>query len=462
VLSPSKPQTSEYTNLNRVIEWFIILRWVACLGVFITLTLSYILFDLKLRYQTLFVLNGAILLVNLGFTVYYEIIKRRNLTQKELSIFFLAQVCCDYALLLLLCYFTGFLENPFIFYFVFHIMMTSFIFPSGVVSIYIGILNLVLIALTMAEYYQIIPHFSLNLMSVNAYFDFIFMRAAGLCTTLILSAYLITSMKKRLEERGKKVEIELDHYKSLDKIKSNFILQVTHELRGPLAALMGYHEMVIKGIMKDTNPRTKETIQKANLRAKNLLTMIDEMIDYAYMKSDEEVRYGSNEIRMEEVINYNLELFYNQARSKSITFTSNCSKYLTLRSNRDLLNIILNNLISNAVKYSHRDTTISVNAEEDGETVHIMVKDEGMGIQPDELDKIFEEFYRTRRAREIDKDGTGLGLPIIQKAVESLNGKITVYSEEEKGTTFHIYLPHPVKEIIHYGGNNGKQQNSHH
>jgi two-component system phosphate regulon sensor histidine kinase PhoR len=299
-------------------------------------------------------------------------------------------------------------------------------------------------------------------MSIDAYFDFIFMRVAGLCTTLILSAYLITNMKKRLEERGKKVEIELDHYKSLDKIKSNFILQVTHELRGPLAALMGYHEMVIKGITKDTNPRTKETIQRANLRAKNLLTMIDEMIDYAYMKSDEEVRYGRNEIRIKEVIDYNLELFYNQAHAKGITFTSNCSKYLTLRSNRDLLNIMLNNLISNAVKYSPSDTTIAVNAEEDRETLHIMVKDEGMGIKPDELDKIFEEFYRTRRAREIDRDGTGLGLPIIQKAVESLNGKITVYSEEEKGTTFHIYLPHPVKEKIYYGGNHGKQQNSHH
>ena len=105
------------------------------------------------------------------------------------------------------------------------------------------------------------------------------------------------------------------------------------------------------------------------------------------------------------------------------------------------MNIIFSNLISNAIKYSPAKTTVTVNAEKDKDKVHIMVKDEGIGIKSDELDRIFEEFYRTRRAREIIKDGTGLGLSIVQRAVEALNGKISVYSEEGKGTTFHIYLP---------------------
>jgi signal transduction histidine kinase len=81
-----------------------------------------------------------------------------------------------------------------------------------------------------------------------------------------------------------------------------------------------------------------------------------------------------------------------------------------------------------------------VNAERENDEIHIMVKDEGIGIKPDEIDKIFEEFYRTRRALEIEKDGTGLGLPIVQKAVDALGGRITVYSEEGKGTTFHVYF----------------------
>ena len=75
------------------------------------------------------------------------------------------------------------------------------------------------------------------------------------------------------------------------------------------------------------------------------------------------------------------------------------------------------------------------------EEVHILVQDEGIGIEPDELDKIFEEFYRTRRAREVDRDGTGLGLPIVKRAVEALEGRVSVYSEAGKGTRIHVYMP---------------------
>jgi two-component system phosphate regulon sensor histidine kinase PhoR len=93
--------------------------------------------------------------------------------------------------------------------------------------------------------------------------------------------------------------------------------------------------------------------------------------------------------------------------------------------------------------------------------VHLTVRDEGMGIEAQELDRIFEEFYRTRRAREREKDGTGLGLVITKRAVEKLRGRIQIYSEVDKGTTFHVYLPggSPAGEAgaatTPDGGNNG-------
>ena len=303
----------------------------------------------------------------------------------------------------------------------------------------------------MSEFYLLIPHFSLYLTDSSSYSELLLIRAAGLCSTLVFSAYLITSIKNRIEERGHKVEFELSRYKSLDKIKSNFILQVTHELRGPLAALKGYHEMILKGITGETNEKTKTTIKKADRRTGNLLTIIDEMIDYSYMKSEEEVRFRKAVVLVKDVLDYNLDLFVNMANEKGIHLVSNCAKNLSLWTNRDLLNIILGNLISNAIKYSPDGTTVTVNAEHNREEIHFLVKDEGMGLKSDEFDKIFEEFYRSRRAREIEKDGTGLGLSIVKKAVDSLMGKITVYSDVRKGTTFHIYFP----DKINNGGNNG-------
>jgi signal transduction histidine kinase len=219
----------------------------------------------------------------------------------------------------------------------------------------------------------------------------------------------------------------------------------------------GYHEMLIRGIGGKLAPRANELVYKANRRTENLLQIIDEMIDYAYMKSEEEVQYTKTSLNVREIIDYQLDIHSSQAIQKNIELVSDCPQELTLYSNRDLLNIILSNLINNAIKYSPESTTIAVHAfatatgKAAGE-VRLSVADQGHGIEPEELEKIFEEFYRTRKAREMERDGTGLGLPIVQRAVESLGGRLTVYSELEKGTTFHIFFP--------AGGEN--EQNSDH
>jgi signal transduction histidine kinase len=285
-----------------------------------------------------------------------------------------------------------------------------------------------------------------------SYRDLLVPRFVGLCSTLLISVHLITNIKERIEEKGRKVEVELDRYKNLDRTKSNFILQVTHELRGPVAAVSGYHEMILRGITGDIPDKTAETLKKADRRTENLLTIIDEMIDFAYMKSEEENRYLRSLLPLKEIMEENIRKQKSHARDKRIRLQSHCSKTVRAFANRDLINIILSNLINNAIKYSEPGTTIRIDAETSGDEVHLQVEDEGYGIEPEELDNIFEEFYRTRKARQIEKDGTGLGLPIVKRAVESLQGRITLQSELGKGTVFHIYLSAVEQSDIPGGG----------
>ena len=129
------------------------------------------------------------------------------------------------------------------------------------------------------------------------------------------------------------------------------------------------------------------------------------------------------------------------AAAKGIKLECRCAAGLTVEANRDLANIILSNLVSNAIRYSHGGTTVTASASLENREVCIEVRDEGMGMSAEELEHIFEEFYRTRSAREVERGGTGLGLSIIKKAVETLGGRIVVASEVGKGSTFHIYLP---------------------
>ena len=313
----SKIESAEYTELNRVIGWFIVLRWVAFAGVAVSLAAVRLTRLYDLPFALLFAVTGLLGLLNLSFTAWFRLWKRGNLSRRETAGFFHAQVVCDYTLLFFLVYFTGFLENPFCYFFVFHILLTALIFNSRVVYAYVGALVALVAGAFLAEYLTIVPHYGLLAPSADPYLRQNLPRAVGLVSILLISAYLVTSIKRRLEEQGQRCEVELDRYRNLDKIKSNFILQVTHELRGPIAAVSGYHEMMLRGIGGQCPPKALDIVRKADHRTDNLLTIIDEMIDYAYMKSQGEVRPARSRLALRGVIEENLELLETQAAGQT-------------------------------------------------------------------------------------------------------------------------------------------------
>jgi signal transduction histidine kinase len=198
--------------------------------------------------------------------------------------------------------------------------------------------------------------------------------------------------------------------------------------------------MITRGITGPVGPRTLETVGKATRRTDNLLTMIDEMIDYAYMQTDK-VPFEPVRLALRNLIETNIEALAPLTSAKKIHIETKCAAELGIIASRDLGNIVLSNLLSNAVRYSPEGSTVTITAVQESADVCLEVKDHGIGMTAEEMQHIFEEFYRTRRAREIERDGTGLGLSIIKKAVETLGGRITVASQVDKGSTFHIYFP---------------------
>jgi signal transduction histidine kinase len=444
MLRAAKIESVDYSDLGKVVKWFISLRWIAAAGVAAALLVAQFVVGYDLHYGLLYSITAALFAANLLFSILKYNRRNELLGRRQLAFQFHLQITLDLAFLFILIYFTGFFQNPLIYYFVFHLMLASFIFPKRIIYTYL---------ISLLEYFRVIPHFGLDKSErvLEAYFRDLPFRGFALISTIGIATYLIVSIKERIEERGHRVELELDRYKSLDRAKSQFILQVTHELRGPVAAIKGYHEMMLKGITGDISDKTEHTLTRANKRTTNLLMIIDEMLDFAYMKSEDDVKAEFTRIDISDIVRENIDLFSNFARQKGIKLRSAAPKSLVLTTSRDLVNIILGNLITNAIKYSLDGGTIIVGAEEKNGNIHLHVSDEGMGIEPKELEKIFEEFYRTRRAREVENDGTGLGLAIVQKAVNLLNGKMSVYSELKKGTKMHILLPKKQREQIKEG-----------
>ena len=435
-------ETVEFSNLHKIIAWFIKLRWIACAGVFLTLIILNTVFQRDLPYTILYPINLLLFLANFCYYWYLVKVKKSVLTNNEKKLFLHIQIISDYILLLSLVYFTGYLENPMIYFLVFHIMLTSFLFTEKILIFYTLLTVLVISTISLLQFNQIIPYFPLSIFKENVnYTEWIFGRTAGISSVLLTTAYLISNIKERLDFKGKLCEVELSRYKSLDKVKSNFILQVTHELRGPLAAVIGFHEILLKGLTGELPEKSKKVLTKANNRTDNLLTMIDEMIDFAFMKSEVDIIYEEKKLQLSNLIHDNISLVKESADKKRITFTVNCSKSIRMKSNRDLLNMIMGNLLTNSIKYSGENGEVSITCSKDKNEIHLIVTDKGMGIEKKELEQIFEEFYRTRTARSLEKDGTGLGLAIVKRAVTSLGGKINVFSQLNSGTSFHIYLP---------------------
>ncbi|MBT3272769.1 MAG: HAMP domain-containing histidine kinase [Spirochaetales bacterium] len=223
--------------------------------------------------------------------------------------------------------------------------------------------------------------------------------------------------------------------------KSQFILQVTHELRGPIAALLGYHEMILKGITGEITSETRSTLTRANLRTQRLLAIVDEMLDFARMESEEPGKSQSKFSSIRKEIQTIFEQYASEAKERDVNLINQVPEQSDFDANRDLFHMVFCNLLTNAIKYSPSGGNVTVTASPREGGVKIGVEDEGMGIEREEINRIFEDFYRSRRARVLDDAGTGLGLSIARKAASSLNGHICVKSEPGSGSIFYVCLP---------------------
>jgi len=453
-------ESSAFKSLNKVITWFIILRWIACSGVALVLIISRFIFKLQLQYKILSITTAFVIALNFIYSFYFYKHKKKYLQRREIHLFFQIQIISDYFLLLMLVYFSGFLDNPLIFFFSFHIIITSFLFTSRIVTLYTGLLVILIGSISILQYLLIIPSYPLFVDNITKSPIIRLTQTLGISSLLIITAYLTTSIIKKIDARGKQFEVELNKYKSLDKIKSNFILQVTHEIRGPLAAISGFHEMILRGITGDIQDHTREIITKADRRTDNLLIIIGEMIDFAYMKSSDDSTFKTKEFSVRKIISENISNVTTRAEQEDVHLSVACPRHLKIKTNRDLINIILGNLLFNAIKYTETGGNVSLIASEKGHEIHFVVEDTGIGICDDEIEKVFDEFYRSGRARVLEKDGTGLGLSIVQKAVNALEGRIIVYSKEGKGSSFHVFLPAYIEKGKIPGGENAENFNN--
>jgi signal transduction histidine kinase len=222
--------------------------------------------------------------------------------------------------------------------------------------------------------------------------------------------------------------------------KTDFLAVMSHELRTPLTAILGYEELLADGVSGPVNDAQQLQLERIKVSAMHLLQLIDELLTFSRLETDDE-HCESTPIALATILDESVALIAPLAAARRLTLAATPPvQPRTLFTDPAKLRQVLVNLLSNAVKFTERGR-IDLTASCDDHTVRIDVRDTGIGIAEEHLDRIFEPFWQAERRTTRRAGGTGLGLSVSRGLVNLLGGTLTVESEVGVGSVFTILLP---------------------
>ena len=258
----------------------------------------------------------------------------------------------------------------------------------------------------------------------------------------ILDVHIAPYYSQGWQQRGAIIVMhDITDIRRLEKMRSEFVANVSHELKTPITSVKGFAETLLSGDVpdKETSDQFLRIIYDESERLNRLITDLLELSKIEKQAMPLQI----TDVNVNEIINNSTQTISKFARDKNITLhlPDDSAEPVHVEADKDRLGQIVLNLVANAVNYTSDNGEIFINVEEHTSKIVIWVRDTGMGIPEESLDRLFERFYRVDQARSRHSGGTGLGLAIVKHLVESHGGNIFVKSVEGVGSTFTVELP---------------------
>ncbi|NIS82392.1 MAG: response regulator [Anaerolineales bacterium] len=240
-----------------------------------------------------------------------------------------------------------------------------------------------------------------------------------------------------IEEVGQAIVMHnITHLKSLDRIKSEFVTTVSHDLRSPLTAILGYVELIERA--GTLNDQQEEFVRRVRLSVQQITDLVTDLLDLGRIEAGLDIARESTPIGV--LARYAVESLRGVAERKGVKLEANLPEELPLVNGDPIrLRQMIGNLLDNAIKYTQEDGLVSIEAEAEGEQVILRVSDTGPGIPPADQPYLFDKFFRASNIPD-DMPGTGLGLSIVKSIVDNHGGRIWVDSKLGEGTVFTVVL----------------------
>lgn len=427
-------------------SWLIKIRWVAIVGVTIATFISQFFLKLLIQYTELYFLAGMLFIFNTFYfflTKSFKLVLLQNQLIKKLINL---QITFDFIFLTTLLHFSGGIENPFIVFYIFHMLIASISLSKIDSYIQTTIAILLFSLLTYLELTNILPHHCINKNISNAIENDVGYLIAAFGVFIItsyFSVYIMTTISGQLRKQQAAYSQANKELRKKDKIKDEYVQRVTHDIKGHIAVISSSLEILKRKSLGEIHENYDDVIKRGVRRTDTLLDFIKELLTITNLRLKNKMEIKP--FLINEVINKSIEATIGLAKDKNILIHSYAPNDLgEITGEQFSIEEAITNLLQNAVKYTPQDGKISLMASSDEKDVTIEIIDTGVGIPEEDIDKVFDEFYRSSNVKK-SIEGSGLGLALVKQIIQRQKGKISVKSKVGEGSTFTVILPRKIE-----------------
>ncbi|MBN2581871.1 MAG: HAMP domain-containing histidine kinase [Planctomycetes bacterium] len=456
-------QTAEHTwslterELASRLSWFISIRWFAGLTALAFLAVAWHGFGIRFTgtdqvverilaaVMGLFFYNAVLVILVWVFRV------RGLLGPRAIHTFANVQIVCDLVCVAVIWHYTGGIENAFCILFVFPMVWASELLSRTNAYLHAVLGATLLNGVAWGEYTGLLDHVHLvrvseqciiDFVPPNLYRDWAFVVMVCLAVSggILITVFLAGTIARRLRLRENQLEEAYRKLQTIDTLKTNFMRQASHELRAPLSATYMMLKTVEQDVADKIDPKQHEMIVRATERVDSLTRLVNDLLLFSRLEGEVDVPVHRRPMAFDEVVRQTIELLTPSAEAKNLRLEYDVGPAQVVAEQEELTEIVTN-LISNAIRYTPEGGRVSVRLSSEIHQAVLEVADTGIGIGQEDLPRVFDEFFRSNEAKKAVKYGTGIGLAIVKKIVQSLRGTVDVRSIRGEGTTFTVRLP---------------------
>lgn len=427
--------------------WMVSHRWLAILGVAVITWLSANLIDITINEWALYLLSVGLIVENLITLALLGFVKKKYASKltRPVKLIIHFQITCDLVILTGILYFTGGIENPFFFIYIFHMVISSILLSKTGAFIQTTIALGLFGTLVFLDFEGIIMHHCLCIDGIPnhlLYKDLYYVaRTFGVFAFVSYTlVYLATSIGHRLRTQEDKLTDAIVKLRRQDEIKNQYVLRITHDIKSHLAAIQTSLSVLTDGVFGSLEGKQKEFLDRAYKRTGSLVSFSRNLLHLTQLKLINKVE--KQEFSFQDIIDQTIseqsDFAQEKEQSVQLKIDKGIGNYL---GNKVSFKEVFDNLIGNAIKYTAQKGVIELSVSSSLDKIRIEVADSGIGIPPRDLEKIFDEFQRGTNVKDLGVQGSGVGLSLVKEIVNNHDGKIWAENRKGKGSRFIIELP---------------------